>query len=141
MIADEQPTNYFSMGSSAAQGISSMVGSVLNYNAQKASIKSSIKALKAERDYNVKNFRQGMADTLAANKMSFYSSGLEQKGTAQQVTASNLNALQDDLKYMQDTYEQQIKQLKIQQKANKRKLIGDIVGTTAGTAAQMAMVF
>lgn len=125
----------------AIQGITDLASSVLSYNATKHSLNSSIRALKKERDYNIKNFRQGMADTLAANKMSFYASGLEQEGTALNITTSNQIALGEDLKYMEDVYKQELHQLNVQKKANKRALIGNVVGSVAGTAIGAAMAF
>ena len=49
---------------------------VQNYKTTTEQLNLNLEALQKERLYNVANFKQKMADTLASNKMSFYSSGI-----------------------------------------------------------------
>ena len=48
-----------------------------DYWATENQISRDLNALRKEREYNVKNYKQSIADTIAMNKMSFYSSGLD----------------------------------------------------------------
>lgn len=109
-----------------------MFSAISNYNYEQTQAKLNLESLRKERDYNVANFKQQMADTLASNKMSFYSSGLDIKsGTAQDVINSNRHALQQDLAMMEYNYAIQEKNIKNSMKASKRNLIGNVVGSVA----------
>ena len=97
-----------------------------NWDYNNRQIEANYEALFKERAYNLSNFRQMMADTLASNKMSFYSSGLEHDyGTAWNVTQSNQKALQSEYDMMVYNYKIQEKNLEKAEKAAKRQLFGD----------------
>ena len=79
-------------------------GKHLEYRAIDDQIGADLHALEVEKAYNVKNFKQRIADTLASNKISFYSSGLDiNTGTARNVIESNRTAGLEDLEQMKDT--------------------------------------
>jgi len=108
-------------------GIASAFG---NYWADESQIASDLATLRREKAYNIKNFEQSIADTMARNKMSFYSSGLDIKsGTAQDVMISNRQALQEDLGMMEHNYNIQERSLKEKQKALRGNLIGNIASS------------
>lgn len=89
-----------------------------------------LEALYKERDYNVANFKQQMADTLASNKMSFYASGLDYRyGTAQNVIKSNQTALQNDLEIMKYNYDIQERNIKNNMKAASRRAFGKVASS------------
>jgi flagellar biosynthesis/type III secretory pathway protein FliH len=93
-------------------------------------LSNDLRALKKEREYNVKNFQQMMADTLAKNKMSFYASGLEHGyGTAFDVTESNQRALKDEFNMMIYNYQMREKNIHNAEKAANRQLVGDIISS------------
>ena len=84
-------------------------------DAQLMQIENDIMALNAEKAYNVKNYQQFIADQLASNKISFYSSGLDYtSGTARNVIESNRKASVEDMNMMARNYDTQIKNLKTQ---------------------------
>lgn len=89
-------------------------------------------ALKKEREYNIENYEQLMADTLASNKLSFYSSGLDlSSGSAMSVMMSNQSALQRDLSMMNYNYEMRERSLENEKKASKDRLKGSIISSVA----------
>lgn len=97
------------------------------YLANTMQIDKDLRALRREKEYNVKNFQQKMADTLASNKMSFYASGLDIKsGTAQDVMISNREALQEDLEMLTYNYGVQEEALKRRRRDLKSKLALDV---------------
>lgn len=98
--------------------------------------KLDLEALYKERDYNIANFKQQMADTLASNKMSFYASGLDYKyGTPQNVIKSNQTALQNDLEIMKYNYDIKERNIRNEMEASSRRALGK-----AGSAA-FSMIF
>lgn len=89
-----------------------------------------LESLRKEREYNVKNYEQNMADILATNKMSFYTSGLDLSSrTVTGMMETNRAALQEDLDMMKYNYDVQERSIQNQMKANKRKLVGDMVSS------------
>ena len=87
-------------------------------------------ALRAEKKYNLENYRQKIADTVARNKISFYSSGLDiNSGTAASVILNNQNAMLANYGMMERNYTTQEKTLKNAQKANERQLNTSMVGS------------
>lgn len=100
--------------------------------------KLDLQALYKERDYNVSNFKQQMADTLAQNKMSFYSSGLDYKyGTAQNVINSNQTALQNDLEMMKYNYSVEERNIKNKLKAANKRDMGNFYGSGINFATSL----
>lgn len=108
-----------------------MYSSMVNYKYQQKQSELNLEALQKERLYNVANFKQQMADTLASNKMSFYSSGLDMTGTAMAVTMGNQEALRDELNMMEYNYDIQERNIRNSQKAAKRQLVGNMIGSVA----------
>jgi hypothetical protein len=108
-----------------------MYSALQNYKYSQKQAELNLEALQKERLYNVANFKQQMADTLAQNKMSFYASGLDYTGTAMSVTMSNQTALQDELNMMEYNYDIQEKNIKNSQKAAKRQLYGNVISSVA----------
>lgn len=108
-----------------------MYSAMQNYKYQQKQAELNLESLRKERAYNVENFKQNMADTLAKNKMSFYASGLDMSGSAMAVTMSNQAAMRDELNMMEYNYDIQEKNIKNSMKAAKRNLIGGIVGSVA----------
>jgi len=107
---------------------------------QKDQINANIGALRFERQYNVDKYKQLMADTLASNKMSFYSSGLDFKsGTAMDVIQNNQRAMEEDLGMMEWNYVQQEKNLKKAKKANRLNIASSIFQMGGGAASMAAM--
>ena len=108
-----------------------MFSAISNYKYEQKQARLNLESLRKERDYNVANFKQQMADTLASNKTSFYASGLDMSGTAMAVTMGNQSALRDELNMMEYNYAIQEKNIKNSMKASKRNLIGNVVGSVA----------
>ena len=93
--------------------ILNMFGTGVNAVADIKQLREKERTLEDEKQYNLKNYQQVIADTLAKNKMSFYSSGLDiHSGTAQDVMLSNTRALQEDMGIMQRNYDVQIENAK-----------------------------
>lgn len=100
------------------------------YEAEKDQIEADLYSLRKEKEYNLKNFQQTIADRFAQNKMSFYSSGLDlSSGSAQDVIENNRLALQEDMQQMAFNYNMQEWSLKEKQKALRGNLIGDIASS------------
>ena len=60
------------------------------YVANTMQIDRDLRALRREKEYNVKNFQQNMADTLSSNKLTLYESGLHIHSVPpQEMTNSN----------------------------------------------------
>lgn len=108
-----------------------MYSSMVNYKYQQKQSELNLEALQKERQYNIANFKQHMADIFASNKMSFYASGLDYTGTAMAVTMGNQDALRDELKMMEYNYATQEQNIRNSQKAAKRQLIGNVIGSVA----------
>lgn len=108
----------------------SMFSSLQNYKYEQKQANLNLEALRKEREYNVANFKQSMADTLAQNKMSFYASGLDYStGTAQSVIMGNQSALRDELNMMEYNYAMKEKSLKNSKKASERNLVSNMIGS------------
>lgn len=91
-----------------------------------------LEALRKEREYNIENFEQNMADVLASNKMSFYASGLDlSSGTAANVMAANQGAMQKDLSMMAYNYDIQERNIKNAKKASKDRFKSNIISSVA----------
>lgn len=107
-----------------------MFSSLQNYKYEQKQANLNLEALRKEREYNVANFKQSMADTLAQNKMSFYASGLDYStGTAQSVIMGNQSALRDELNMMEYNYAMKEKSLKNSKKASERNLMSNMIGS------------
>ena len=100
-----------------------IMGALGNYWAQGSQISNDLRSLREEKAYNIKNFQQYIADTMARNKMSFYSSGLDIKsGTPVDVMTSNRTALEEDLHMMEYNYNMKERSLKEAKKATRANL-------------------
>ena len=107
-----------------------MFGALQSYGAKQKQNEIDTQTLMKERDYNIKNYEQFIADQLASNKISFYASGLDYKtGTARSVIESNRAASTEDMNVMKYNYNMRLKSLKEQRKANEYGLITDMVST------------
>lgn len=96
-------------------GFGRFMGAREQAKSQIAQINNNIAALMEEKAYNTENYRQFIADQLASNKMSFFSSGLDYRsGTAKDVIEANRAASTADMKMMMRNYDTQIKNLKTQ---------------------------
>lgn len=101
-----------------------------NYESRKGQIDTDLATLRREKEYNVKNYKQNIADVMARNKMSFYASGLDIKsGTAQDVILGNRQAMEEDLGMMIHNYDIQEQTLKQKRKALRGNLVGDIASS------------
>ena len=113
-------SNASTIGKVAGVGLK-LFGNKLKYEAEQAQIGMNLSLLEEEKRYNLANYKQSIADQLASNKISFYSSGLDiNKGTARNVIESNRNALIDDMQHMERNYNIQIGALQAQQKASRK---------------------
>lgn len=133
-----RPSNSsFTWSSTSAPGFASPfnvitkgIAAGINWEYKQDQLSNELKALNKEKQYNVKNFQQMMADTLASNKMSFYASGLEHGyGTAFNVTESNQRALKDDFNMMLYNYKIKEKNIHNAEKAADRQIVGDIISS------------
>ena len=107
-----------------------MFGNLQAYKAKQKQNEIDTQTLMRERDYNIKNYEQFIADQLASNKISFYASGLDYKtGTARSVIESNRAASTEDMNVMKYNYDMKLKSLKEQRKANEYGLITDMIST------------
>lgn len=96
-------------------------GALSRNSAEGKQLGLNLKSLMDEKRYNLENFQQRIADTIASNKMSFYSSGLDiNSGTAASVMRSNENALLADYGMMERDYETKEKSLRIKMRENER---------------------
>ncbi len=114
------------------QGYAGAVGSVaklgLNLYANRQAYKATSQqlamdynAVQQEKEYNLKNYAQRIADTLAGNKMSFYASGVDiNAGTPANVLESNRAAMTEDWQIMKSNYNRQLAGIELQQQANKK---------------------
>jgi hypothetical protein len=96
-----------------------MWGTSVKHKAEQRQLRENQRLLEFEKQYNLENFQQRIADTVAENKMSFYSSGLDITGSAQDVITSNRRALEKDMGIMQRNYDVEIENLKAQRKAKR----------------------
>jgi hypothetical protein len=107
-----------------------MFGLLQSYGAAQKQNEMDYQTLMRERDYNIKNYEQAIADQLASNKISFYASGLDYKtGSARAVIESNRAASTEDMNVMKYNYDMKLKSLKEQRKANEYGLISDMIST------------
>lgn len=96
----------------------SLIGNVFGNKAQNKQIDASIRSLKSELAWNTKVMQQNMVDTMASNKMSFWSSGLQiGTGTAAKVIENNQQVLGNELQHYQSSVKQQISNLASQRKS------------------------
>lgn len=87
-----------------------------------------LSSLLAEKKYNLENYQQRIADTVASNKMSFYSSGLDiNSGTAASVVLNNQNAMLGGYGIMERNYIAEEKSLRNAKKANERNLTTNLI--------------
>lgn len=116
--------NYGSaFGSFAKMGLN-LYANRTAYKARSEQLASDYAAIQREKEYNLKNYSQNIADTLAANKISFYSSGLDlSSGMVQNVLESNKVAMTEDWQMMKSNYNRQLAGIERQQKANRRNFI------------------
>lgn len=111
-----------------------MFGALKEYGANEKQIKANINALKEEKAYNIENYQQYIADQLASNKFSFYSSGLDiNTGTARSVIESNKAASTADMNMMIRQYDTELKTLKEKRKANETNLMFNMANTVIGS--------
>lgn len=101
--------------------LANMWGTAVAHKAEQRQLRNNQRLLELEKQYNLENFQQKIADTVAENKMSFYSSGLDIAGSAQDVITSNRRALEKDMGVMQRNYDVQIENLQAKRKANRIK--------------------
>ena len=101
--------------------LANMWGTAVAHKAEQRQLRNNQRLLELEKQYNLENFQQKIADTVAENKMSFYSSGLDIAGSAQDVITSNRQALEKDMGVMQRNYDVQIENLQAKRKANRIK--------------------
>ena len=107
-----------------------VAGAITRNWAEREQISKDLSNLRKEKEYNLKNFQQTIADTFAQNKMSFYSSGLDlSSGSVQDVIENNKYALQEDMQQMAYNYNMQERSLKEKQKALRGNLISDIASS------------
>lgn len=99
--------------------LANMWGTAVAHKAEMRQLRNNQRLLELEKQYNLENFQQKIADTVAENKMSFYSSGLDIAGSAQDVITSNRRALEKDMGVMQRNYDVQIENLQKQRKAKR----------------------
>ena len=100
--------------------LANIFGTAVKAKAEIRQLRENQRALESEKQYNLENYQQKIADTIASNKMSFYASGLDvNSGTAQDVILSNTQAMQKDMGMMQRNYDVQIENLKKQRKARR----------------------
>lgn len=105
----------------------------LGYKAVDEQIGADLHALEVEKAYNVKNYKQQIADTLASNKISFYSSGLDiNTGTARNVIESNRTAGLENLAQIEARYNTQIQNLKDKRNANEKAKIAGMMSVPFG---------
>ena len=118
MSANNQiPIGGFGVVGKVVSGIGRVGEAMATAQSQIDQLSNNIHALEVEKAYNVKNYKQQIADTLASNKISFYSSGLDiNTGTARNVIESNRTAGLEDLEQMEANYTMQIKNLQTQRK-------------------------
>lgn len=109
-----------------------MWGTAVAYKAERKQSKERQRMLELEKKYNLENFQQKIADTVAENKMSFYSSGLDIAGSAQDVITSNRQALEKDMGIMELNYDTAIANEKARRKASRIKFGIDQIGNVAG---------
>ena len=117
-----QPSSGFSGAGTLVKGfgnLANMWGTAVARKAEISQLKENQRLLEMEKQYNLENFQQKIADTVAQNKMSFYASGLDIAGSAQDVITSNRQALEKDMGMMQFNYDTQIENLKKQRKAKR----------------------
>lgn len=94
---------------------------------------ANLTALREEKEYNVKNYEQFIADQLASNKISFYSSGLDYKtGTAKSVIESNRAASTEDMNMMIKNYDTRIESLKKQRNAAEKAYSSGMASAVLG---------
>lgn len=111
-----------------------MFGALKDYGANAKQIQANINALREEKAYNVKNYQQYIADQLASNKFSFYSSGLDiNTGTARAVIEANRAASTEDMNMMIRQYDTDLKSLKEKRKANETNLMFNMASTVIGS--------
>lgn len=109
-----------------------LVGAGLQYNAEMSQITRDLETLRKEREYNLTNFKQRIADTFAMNKASFYASGLDFTGTALSVARENKRALTKDMRMMQYNYQAQEESLKEKESAARHNRIANIASSILG---------
>lgn len=99
--------------------LANMWGTAVAHKAEQRQLRNNQRLLELEKQYNLENFQQKIADTVAENKMSFYSSGLDIAGSAQDVITSNRQALEKDMGVMQRNYDVQIENLQAKKRAKR----------------------
>lgn len=99
--------------------LANMWGTSVAHKAEMRQLRNNQRLLELEKQYNLENFQQKIADTVAENKMSFYSSGLDIAGSAQDVITSNRQALEKDMGVMQRNYDVQIENLQAKKRAKR----------------------
>lgn len=116
------PSTSFGGAGTVVSGIGKLVnmwGTSVAHKAEMRQSRNNQRLLEFEKQYNLENYQQKIADTIAENKMSFYASGLDIAGSAQDVIESNAQALYKDMGVMQRNYDTQIENLKKQRKAKR----------------------
>lgn len=116
------PSTSFGGAGTVVGGIGKLVnmwGTSVAHKAEMRQLRNNQRLLEFEKRYNLENFQQKIADTVAENKMSFYSSGLDIAGSAQDVIESNRRALEKDMGVMQRNYDVQIENLKAKKRAKR----------------------
>lgn len=125
------------MAGAAISAGAGMIGGIIGYNAQMKQIQTNLQVLQQEKQYNLKNYKQAIADTFAQNKASFYASGLDFTGTALSVARENKRAMTEDMRMMEYNYDMQKKSLNQQRRA----ALGGLIGNVAGSALGLLSIF
>lgn len=84
-----------------------LMGNYASAKSERNQLTMDLEKLREEKEYNLKNFQQTIADTFAMNKASFYASGLDFTGTALSVARENKRALTQDMRIMEQNYKAQ----------------------------------
>lgn len=104
------------------------------YEARSNQLAMDYAAVQEEKNYNLRNYSQYIADTLANNKMSFYASGLDiNSGTPANVLESNRVAMTEDWQMMKKNYNRQLAGIEAQRKANNRTHVVNQMSTILST--------
>lgn len=104
------------------------------YEARSNQLAMDYATMQEEKNYNLRNYSQYIADTLANNKMSFYASGLDiNSGTPANVLESNRVAMTEDWQMMKKNYNRQLAGIEAQRKANNRTHVVNQMSTILST--------
>ena len=101
-----------------------LMGNYISSKAERNQLTTDLEMLRREKEYNLKNYQQNIADTFAQNKASFYASGLDFTGTALSVARENKRALTEDMQIMEQNYKMQ--EMSLRNKRTAAEIRGNI---------------